>query len=241
MPPAGETIREKSRLRKQRQRERTRERHRLAAIAEAEQLERDILKREVLDEYAAPAIMRCPILMADGHMLLGPRVQVIDGCPARVDPVAALKLTARQRRAGRQLAADWREVGAGISMCAVDWMRGSHGEGLGGHAAIRRQIDTRQRLEGVLAFLGAFAPLVARVVMDCIPLSVWAEQAGRTHDQAIGWLSAALDRAALFYWPQSPGRLPTERILTIGPPRSDYAVDIHGTNVVADSATVAEM
>lgn len=215
--------REKSRDKKRRQRDRRRERARVSAIAEAETLEREMARREILDEAQAPAIMRKPIIAADGTAILGARVEVIDGKPSRIDPVARLKLTERQRRAARQLLADWREVGGGLNVRAVDYLRsGNGGDGQGAHEAMRRQIDTRARLDGAMARLGAYTVLVARVVLDCIPLDVWARQKGKTPENAMGWLEAALDRVAAFYWPATPDSTHHDRILTIGPPKSAY-------------------
>lgn len=160
-------------------------------------------------------------------MLVGARIEIQDGKPARVDPVAALKLTERQRKAGRQIQADWREVGAGLNVSPTGYTRGSgQGSGMGGHAAMRRQIDTRARLDGALTFLGAFAPLVASVVLNCIPPAVWACQEGRPVADAGRWVEGALDRLALFYWPEARDGSVHERILTFGPPRKSYTMTV---------------
>lgn len=226
-----------ARVRQQRSRERRRAAAVARATAEAEQLENEAQAAERFAEHLAPAVQRAPVVTPGGVMLLGPRIEILDGKPARVDPVAALKLTPRQRRAARQLQADWREVGAGLNVTALSYIRGSgHGTGTGAHAAMRRQIDTRVRLDGAVMFLGAFAPLVARVVLDGIPPAVWAHQEGRSVEDAPRWVEAALNRLSDFYWPEAPERprgSVVERILTFGPPRQAYElITEENTNAV---------
>lgn len=213
-----------------RSRERRRERARLLAIAEAERLEKEADAAERFSEALAPFVLRHPVQTPSGYMLVGARIEIQDGKPARVDPVAALKLTDRQRKAGRQIQMDWREVGAGMNYATAGYGRGGGpGDILGSHAVMRRQIDTRARLDGALAFLGAFAPLVAAVILNCIPPAVWACQEGRPAADAPRWIEAALDRLALFYWPEAQGGgRPTERILTFGPPRQAYTLETEG-------------
>lgn len=220
-----------ARVRQERSRERRRQAARLLAVAEAERLEKEAGAAERFGESLAPFVLRHPVVTAAGVMLIGTRIEIQDGKPARVDPVAALKLTDRQRKAGRQIQADWREVGAGLNVAAAGYARGSgQGAGLGGHAAMRRQIDTRARLDGALTFLGAFAPLVASVVLNCIPPAVWAAQEGRSAEDAPRWVEAALSRLASFYWPEvahvSTSGRPIERILTFGPARASYDVGL---------------
>jgi hypothetical protein len=220
--------REAARIRQQRSRDRRRDAARLRAIAEAQRLEQEAAAADRFAEQLAPFVMRNPVVTQAGVMLIGPRIEIRDGRPARVDPVASLKLTVRQRKAGLQIQADWREVGAGLNVAAAGYLRGSgQGGGMGGHAAMRRQIDTRARLDGALTFLGAFAPVVARVVLDCVPPAVWACQEGRPAEDAAAWVTAALTRLAGFYWPEPPAYqgAPIERILTIGPPRQAYSVE----------------
>ncbi len=225
--------RDAARLRQQRSRDRRRDAARLRAIAEAQRLEQEADAAERFAESLAPYVMRNPVVTQGGVMLIGPRIEIQSGKPARVDPVASLKLTLRQRKAAHQIQADWREVGAGLNVAAAGYLRGSgQNSGMGGHAAMRRQIDTRARLDGALTFLGAFAPVIARVVIDCVPPAVWACQNGRPADDAVGWVTAALDRLGMFYWPEPPlvPGAPVERILTIGPPRQAYELTGEGTS-----------
>lgn len=241
--------RETHRLREERRRNRVRETNRLLAIAEAERVER----QERADEDVVSAVLRKPIMTSEPHvtgrhhyagvaeegallvftatgqtaparMIVGPRIEIIDGRPSRVDVLAGLKLTERRKSAGLLLRADWQEVGTGINASAVDYFRsGGGGSGLGGHATILSQIKTRARLDGAMTAAGAFAPLLARVVLDGVPLAVWACQAGRTIQAARGWLEAALDRVAAYFWPDAP-RGAVQRIRTIGPARAEYGV-----------------
>ncbi len=218
--------RAKNRLRQERKRERDREANRLLALAEVERAERDARLREIADEEVVSRALRQPQIVK-GRMLVGVRMEVTEGRPARVDVLAALKLTERRKRAGHQLVADWREVGGGVNVAAVDYLRtGGAGEGLGGHAALRRQIDTRQRLDGALAAAGAFAGLLARVLLDGVPLAVWAEEEGRTWELARRCIDVALDRVAAWFWPPREGRAMGERILTFGPARGEYDMEV---------------
>lgn len=221
--------REKNRIRQERKRERDRERDRLLALAEAERQERDTARREISDEMVVSNALRRPLIGRDGTMLIGARMEVIEGRPSRVDVLAALKLSPRRKRAGHQLQADWREVGAGVNVAAVDYLRaGGAGEGMGGHAALVRQIATHDRLRAALTASGAFAGLLSRVVLAGVPLAVWAEEAGKTWALARRCIDVALDRVADSYYPESEGRA-GERILTIGPARAEYDMAV-GSN-----------
>lgn len=211
------TPRERTRDRQRRKRDRDRESRTLAATVEAERLEAQA-------ERHAPSVLRNPIISPAGFMVVGARVEVIAEKPARVDPVAQMKLSERQKRAARHLLADWREVGDGLNVAAVDYLRTGGGGGGDGHDGMKAQIETRARLDGALTFLGAFAPGVARIVLDCIPLKVWAKQAGKTEADAVAWINAALTRLALFYWPPQQNGTSHERILTFGPPRASYGL-----------------
>jgi len=187
-------------------------------------------------EAQAPAILRCPIVSADGVMLLGARVVIVDGKPERAlplhsvsDPLGALDAPGVQHRhifAGRQLQADWHDVGAGLGVPPSDLLRsgGSGGAGPRGHAGMLHQIEVRRRLEGALAWAGAFAPSLVRVCLDCIPVGIWATQVGKPYPEALSWIIAGLERLALFYNPE-PAPL-TPRILTIGPARGEYQIGV---------------
>lgn len=232
------SIREAARLRKQRQRERQREAARLAAIAQAE-------KQEANDEHLAPSVMRNavvskPVKKPDGTvlmeaaMLIGPRVQIVNGRAMRADPIATTKhpdITDAHRRAARQLQLDWNDVGAGVGVGAVDYLRsGGSGTGEGGHTAMMAQVAARMRLEAATAFLGAFAPSIARVVLDGVPISVWVKEPDpfgtpeRTVAEGVAWIAAALTRLVAYYDPPSTAR--GVRIRAIGPAREAYGVEV---------------
>jgi hypothetical protein len=231
------TQREAARQKKQRQRERQREAARIAAIAEAERMEREAERKERLDEELAPAVMRDAIY-ADAErtrMLIGPRVQVIDGKPVRgigpmADPINTLDLRPHEKRAARLLQLDYRDVGTGLSVGAVDYLRsnGGGGDGLGGHEAMLAQIATRARFDGAMTFLGAFSPGVRRVVLDGVPVSFWAEEAGLTEINARAWIAAGLGRLSLFFFPPKPASEKAD-ILTFGPARESYDTSMHDT------------
>ena len=128
--------------------------------------------------------------------------------------------------AGRQLQADWHDVGAGLGVPPSDLMRsgGSGGVGPRGQTGMLHQIEVRRRLEGALAYAGAFAPSLVRVCLDCIPLGIWAEQVGKAYADALAWIIAGLERLTLFYAPEPKPLKP--RILTIGPARAEYKMGL---------------
>ena len=226
---AHPSSREAARLRKQRQRER----QRAAAIEKANA---DAQRIEAHAERLTPAILRHPIVAPDGRMIVGARVAIVDGRAVRAmpmwtvsDPLGAMDAPGvkdHHIRAGRQLQADWHDVGAGLGVPPSDLMRsgGSGGGGPRGHAAMLDQIAVRARLEGALAHAGAFAPSLVRVCLDCIPVGIWADQVGKAYPDALAWITAGLDRLALFYEPApKPSKL---RILTIGPARAEYEMGL---------------
>lgn len=224
--------RERSRTKKQRQRERQREKARLLAIAEAERMELEAARRERLDEQLAPAVLRRPIIAADGRMIVGPRVCIVDGRAERAlslhtmnDPTQNLAMKPRERRAAMQLQADWHDVGAGLGVGAVDYLRSGGGGGGAtppGHTAMLDQIEIKRRLDTAIRHLGSFAPAVARVVLDCIPISVWSVEAGLTVENARTWILAGLSRLATGYWPPKPEGTTGPVLLTFGPARETY-------------------
>ncbi len=218
------TPREAARIRKQAQRTRQREAARLSAEAGARQIEQN-------EERLAPAIMRNAITSPDGHILVGPRVHIVNGRATRTDPVQHSKsplITAEHKRAARQLQLDWNEVGAGVGVGAVDYLRsGGGGDGTGGHVAMMGQVGARLRLEAAITHLGAFAPSIARVVLDCIPICAWVCEPDpfgtiRTIPEGIAWLASGLSRLAAFYDP--PVQSDRVGIRSIGPARSVYSV-----------------
>lgn len=251
--------REKERLRKQRQRERRAKAAQAAALAEAERLEAEAKDRDRRDEKLAPAVLRAPIMAPalnptswrpDGRpetMLVGSRVQIVDGRPVRAfgltaedDPVVNLagknnSITARHTDAARQLQLDWEDVGSGLGLGAVDYLRTGGGGGSGAiNQAMLDQAMVRARLDGAMAHVGAFAPVLARVVLDCVPVYVWAAETGKDMTQAIAWLVCALDRLVGFYNPERQ----LARVLgirTVAPSRASYAVDLPQLDAASDA------
>jgi hypothetical protein len=231
------SIADRRRLARQRQRQRQREARVAAAIAAAE-------RQEIADEKIAPAVVRHPVVDGSGRVLTGARVVVIDGRPQPAqfgigvdpDPLVALARKSRQIlpahiAAAQQLRADWRLVGSGLGFGASDYLRsGGRGDGYGRHRAMMAQIEARARLDGALAYIGAFAPMVSTVVLDCVPLSAWARAAGKSPADAIAWIVAALTRLSAYYAPDARAhRQP--RILTFAPPRTAYVTGIVDTGV----------
>lgn len=238
--PANASRKERHRLREQRRRLINQDKARRAAVVEAARIEIELSRQDRLDERFAPAVLRHSI-MANGRMIVGPRIEIVGDRPVRVsavgvdsDPLAKMardskQITDRHIRAATILRADWNEVGSGLNVGAVDYLRSGGGSGtdqpiLGRDGPMLAQIEARCRLDGAMTFLGAFAPAVARVVLDCIPLSVWAAEVAKQPGEAVTWIGCALDRLALFYSPPRPENNHAVGILTIGPPRSSYEV-----------------
>lgn len=215
--------------RRREQRERQRAARIQAALEAAE-------RQEIIGEQLAPAAMRHAVRDASGHVLVGARVVIVDGRPVaaefgsgvEADPLVALARKSRQITdahvaAAKQLRSDWRLVGSGLGFGASDYLRSAgRGDGDGKHRAMLDQIEARGRLDGALTYVGAFAPCLARVVLDCVPLSAWAAAEKKSPSDAIAWVAAALTRLAAYYAPVVPVAS-KPKIRTIGPPRAAYA------------------
>jgi hypothetical protein len=210
------SLRERARQKKRAQRERKADAARLRAIAEAEQI-------EATAETLAPAVLRAA-LWSNGQMIRGPLVEIVAG--KAVHGAALPQFTSAQNRAAHSLCLDWRDVSAGCGVPAVDYGRSAGGgDGLGGHQAMLGQIKTFARLEAALTFLGAFTPGIRRVVLDRVPIPIWAVEIGKTPEDALAWVRAGLDRLGLFYFP--PSETSTKRgFLTFGPSRASYDTTI---------------
>lgn len=216
------TRREKKRMDKQLERDRKRENARLRAIAEAKRIEDEA-------EELAPGILREALYAGDPEkgapMIRGPMVEIIAG--RAVHGAANPRFTMRQNQAAHRLRLDWREVGTGCGVAAVDYERArGSGDGLGGHQAMLGQMKARARLEAALAFLGAFTPGIRRVVLDCVPIPVWADEAGKLPEDAVAWIRAALDRLSAFYDPPAVETVQRKGFLTFGPRRDAYEVEV---------------
>ena len=228
--------RERKRLAKQRERERKRNQAIIAAVALAELTEQR-------HEDMSPIHMRQPVAVgscgSNTDLLIGARVQIVNGRPVRAapigtlsDPIAdrgpkSLRLSSNARRAARELQRDWSDVGAGVTSGVANLMSDGGGGKSGkppGHDAMLAQIEARRRLEAAVIYMGAFAPGVVRIVIDCIPVATWATEAGKSYGEARAWLEAGLSRLAGFYWPAVPVRRGAVEILTVGPARTEYSL-----------------
>ena len=236
--------RQQARDRQRKRRELMKEAARVAAIADAE-------RRELVNEFLAPSVSRAPVMVperrrpssrryVEGHgviwvdgeviaparVLKGPRLEIVAGQVERAMPPDLSSLTPDHLRAARRLQADWDAVGTGVGVPAVDWLRVGGGSARRvdppGHAALLAQTQTRASLEAALAHLGAFTPMVAHVILDCVPLGQWAARAGHEMPAAVTLMRGALQRLHVFYWPEP--RALMARIRTIGPGRAAYEV-----------------
>jgi hypothetical protein len=179
-------------------------------IAEFDHAWLDAHEDEKTYEFMATSVLRGAIVTPDGRMLRGPIVRIIAGRPMIGAEFAFAPR--RSRRAAVTLRLDWQEVGAGLNVAAVDYLRsGGAGSGSGAGAAMIGQIATRTRLDGALAHLGDAAHAIGRTVLDCIPIPIWAneENARRERkaldpllpDVAVAYIAAGLARLADYYWP----------------------------------------
>lgn len=241
----AELRRERARERQRRHRERQTERARLAAIAEAEKLDKIVPAAQRLEHFAAPS--GPPSGRRSGSLLTGPRVAVIDGRAVRMmplecgeDPIVAFarkskQITELHVEAARRLQLDWDEVGTGLNVGAIDYLRvgggGSGGDGT--NMAMMAQVAARLRLEAALTWLGAFAPAMARVVLDNVPINVWAAEEGKAPRDAVAWLVAGLDRLLMFYRPPSRQQGGTPHPLAFGPARAAYQVEAGSSTLTA--------
>lgn len=225
-----EAMRQAKRQQKAVERQRARLRAEMSAKAWADE-------QEKAAETLAPKVLRDPIVMPSGQMLVGPRVTVIGGRAVRFDSITTILKYCRasevQKLAIKLLLADWSDVGAGIGVGAVDWLRfgGGSGGADGANDAIDHQITARGRLEGALTFLGAFTGIVSRVVFDGIPLSAYAEEISteddpRTVDDAQALLRRAMSRLVMFYWPPVDRPVQCDAVLVFGPARAAYSIGV---------------
>ena len=212
--------RDRTRHRVQLYRQRRAAEKEIARIAEAERQRIKADEDERRAEELAPGVLRKPII-ANGYMLVGPRIRVINGRAERGPDFAFAPH--RCRKAARQLQLDWQDVGSGLTSGAADYLRSGRGDGDGVHIAMRAQIDARARLDGAMAWLGAFAPMIARVVLDCVPIPVWAVETDLMPEGAVAHVVAGLNRLADFY---RPAIKPHEiRVIPVlGPSREAYHV-----------------
>ncbi len=224
--PNRDRQRQHAKERKRRHRERIAAQKAAQAIAEAATAKALADAKEIRDEELAPAILRESI-----GSLRGPRIRIVDGRPVQGPDLSYVP--ERSRRAAHQLRLDWQDVGAGCGATAVDYgaTGGGCGDGLGGHQAMILQINARLRLEGAHTWLGDLWPAVARVVLDCISVTAWAEEENARRKQpltgfeAVAHISNALHRLAAYYWP--PRDVHDKRgFLTFGPPREAYDMSI---------------
>jgi hypothetical protein len=222
--------REKNRERVARHRERKRLRDEIAALAEAERIRFAAESQERHDESVVSAALRKPIVTPTGYVVMGARLAVSGNRISRVDPLASESLSDRQRGAARKLQQDHREAesGAGARIADYGGDRGGGGDQpiLGQDIGMIVYIQARTRLAAALAYAGAFSVILRRVVLDAVPLAVWAYQEGHTAEDALRWLGNALTRLALFYNPPVKVSLSTGRILTIAPARSEYDLSV---------------
>lgn len=224
--PRSAAQREAHRVREIHRRERKRAEYRDAAQKAAELAEAE-------DDILCPAVLRCAVLASDGALIRGARINIVAPRNAskrarHADPIAACRdplFTARAKAAARQFQLDWHDVGCGVGTGSANYMRSGSGTGDTGHDALMAQVMTRTRLEAAVTHLGALAPHVARVVVDCVPIAAWADEVAHTVPEAIGILSTALTRLATFYWPPKPAAPEhVPEILAFGPPRSHYSL-----------------
>lgn len=219
--------REESRTRKQRQRDRERERNRQKAADLA-------IHQEAQSEDLAPRVLREAIMATGGYgMILGPRVVVVNGRAVHAypgyprNPVEGVRykdVTKRHQEAAQRFQQDWADVGAGCGATAVDYARARSrgGSPAGENRSMLAQIDIRDRLDLAFVALGNYGAAVCRVVIDCIPISVWAEERKIDIGVAVQFIVMGLDLLVAHYFPEtiSPG---SGKLMGFGPARVSYS------------------
>lgn len=134
------------------------------------------------------------------------------------------RLSEAQRRAVTRLQADWDELAGGVSTGVSNWLRAPRpGDSLFGppaHAAILRQITTRERLDAALSALGAFRPITIHVILLGQPMTHYARENMIPVEDASAMLHAACDRLVTFYGEDDR----RDGIITAAPDRDEYEI-----------------
>ena len=173
-------------------------------------------------EELAPLAQRVPVLDAAGGLLRAPRLVVLDG---RVIHHRPLDLNRAQRRAADRFRADWDEaqtISAGVAR--LTGVASGSTPSAAPDAGVVRQLAVRARLEGAMAWAGAFLPALLLVVAGRAPVSEWAKESGQSAEDAAGWVRAGLDRLVKYYDSGNRPRQVIHEIVTFGPERGEYEV-----------------
>lgn len=198
----------------------------IKAAAKTEQQRREAIEAERKAEFLAPSIRRQIIVEkgAPDRVIVGPRVRIENGYPAKGAEFSFCPQ--RSRRAARQLYQDWEEVGEGPRGGTANYLgvsgSGSDAPIAGKNAAMIAQIETRRRLEAALIHAGGFVTCLHRVVIQCVPVADWAQEAGKTVTDAIQHVRDALARLADFYHPPKEMAPTGLSFPTFAPPRGAY-------------------
>lgn len=213
-PPKRRRTSEQEREKKRRLVERKRAEQLAKAIEEANEIEAESERRAFL-----LASIETPTMV-----LRGPRIRIVEG---RIERGPDLSFVPRRSRAAViQFQHDWQDAGAGLGSGSSNYT-GAGGGGdqpiIGRDHAMLAQITIRTRLEGAMRELGADFRDLIRVVIECVPIPVWAAEhpANPDPDEAVRMILAIFARLADFYSPRRDvAREP--RSLTLGPSRETY-------------------
>ena len=177
----------------------------------------------------------------DGTVIRAARL-VRDGVGfSRADPLLHIVAEVRAKsgafsgahfRVAKRLRDAWDAVGEGVGLGASDWgkIRSPHGSAPStpaGHSSLVAQVERRLEIDAAAAFLGAMWPAVRDMVLVGKSVAAWADGAGLSHDAAVGYLRACLDRAVEWDDKRNPDPVShATRIRTIAPARDAYSAAV---------------
>ena len=171
-------------------------------------------------EELAPLAQRVSVHDASGALLRAPRLAVVDGRAIRTQP---LGLSRPQRLAAARFASDWDEAQT-ISAGVARLEGGPHGVSgsAAPDAAVVRLIAVRARLEGAMAWVGAFLPALLLCVCGRAPVAEWARESGQDKTEALAWVRAGINRLVMYYDNGERPKPVKMEIVSFGPERGEY-------------------
>lgn len=171
-------------------------------------------RQERLAELIAPKVQREAVVTADGAIVRAPRVErdgltfkrstSLHHLAKRSEGMESPTIRPDHIRAATRLIQAWELGGEGVGLGASNY-----GERLGGGAGgtpggriISLQIEARQEIGAVQAFLGALWPAIYAVVIRGSDVTSYAAAMKKRREVALGYVEAALDRLVEFYRPK---------------------------------------
>ena len=177
---------------------------------------------EALAEAIAPRAQLRPVVTPDGVILRGARLEAENTSAGGVRIVrrnivlhlhrmgqgssgrgAESMISWRHVQCAELLIRDWDECATGVGIRAVNLLEAGGGRGGGAYRsqilALGGQMITRERLVAALGWVGSHRAVLAGVVLEAVPVQVYAAGLGCDRRQMVGYLASALDRLGEFY------------------------------------------